>query len=598
MHSAATLPPWWERWADWWNDQQRYLRLEDPSGQLETVDEWSTLVWKGRLTAAGRQWSVEIVFGPGTPFVPPGVFPMECQSRVHQLRDGSMCLSPPGRLEQGYSGVPDLGFWLKQAKTWFDGYARQGWEIDAVSWLLSTPHRPGPGYRPELSPSVLIGLPPAWRDGPPAPWGIFRVLVPKATGSEPRAGLGTITGWCHPPQMAWKRWEVAPHLVDGASEERLGVWYQVDSRDSQMKPEKSLQEYRRLHRKALQWANQAGQKPLLISFCAKAAWGEDTHAWTFLDMEQVPVLAASITTQGLPSLKEIIELGRKGDLLWRGISLAQGALDVRQRQGRSEAIHQRISAAQVLLVGVGSLGSEVAHLLAQEGISRFLLIDGDLMLPGNAARHHAGISESGRAKVDVVQRSIQRVNPSAEIVPMHGWLDESVHDLFALSSPKQGTSGPSTPIALGLSGDEASEHLLGELCSHFRIPCLHGWLELDGRILRLFRVVPGQDPSLLELARNPSKSIPGLPRVSASPKAAMQCAESVLTGSASNVHAAANFVARTVLDLIAGASGPENHWLFSPGGVHEPEFAVPDPLRNRYGVAAYHLPSLLGGGPS
>ncbi len=590
MHDSASLPAWWERWTDWWNDQQRYLRIEDPDGQVIQVDEHFTLVWKGRLRAAGRRWSVEIVFGPGTPFVPPGFYPLDCHSRLHQLRDGSMCLSPPSRVEDGYSGVPDLGFWLKQARTWFEGYSHQRWEIDPVSWLLSTPHRPGPGYRPDLSPSVLIGMPPAWSNGPPAPVGMFRALVPKAVGSEPPVGLGVLTRWCHPSQMAWKQWEVAPHLVDGACEERFGVWCEVGHPENRQRPARSLQEFQRLHRKATQQANQAGGGPLLIAFCAKAAWGEESHAWTFLDVKEVPTLAASLPEQGQLSIEEMLELGSKGNLIWRGVSLAQNALDARQRQGRSDEIHQKLQSAQVLLVGVGALGSEVAHLLAQEGISRFVLIDGDLMLPGNAARHHAGLPESGRAKVDVVRRSIQRTNPSADILSLHGWLDETVHTIFSSSEHERRGTPQGPVVAVGLSGDEASEHILGEMCSYFRIPCLHGWLELDGRILRLFRVVPGQDPPLLELARNPSTSIPALPHPSSSPKPVRQCAESVLTGSASNVHAAANFVARTVLDVIAGVPGPENHWLFSPGGVHEPELPVPGRLRSRYGVEAYHLP--------
>ena len=235
-------------------------------------------------------------------------------------------------------------------------------------------------------------------------------------------------------------------------------------------------------------------------------------------------------------------------------------------------------------MGLGALGSEVAHLLAQEGVKHFLLVDGDLLLPGNVARHRANLTDAGRPKVVAVEQDIRRINPAAQVQNLEGWIDEQ---LPALDFTPQGADQPF--VAIGLTGDEASEHVLGELMSLHRQHCIHAWMEMDGQVLRLFRVLSGKDPTLLELGRDPQASIPSLPRSSGLAVRPRECAESVLPGSAGNIHAAANFVARMVLDVIVGRQENENHWLFAPDGVRETAEPIPVQLSARYGVAGYQL---------
>jgi molybdopterin/thiamine biosynthesis adenylyltransferase len=261
-----------------------------------------------------------------------------------------------------------------------------------------------------------------------------------------------------------------------------------------------------------------------------------------------------------------------------GVPLRQSLLDKRRRAGRSDAMHDKISRTQVILVGLGSLGSEVAHLLAQEGIQAFYLVDGDLLLPGNEARHRAGLVHAGRAKVKVVEDLIREIQPEATVIAHQGWIDEVATQL-------QKTTEGWDVLIVGATGDEATEHFLGDLARDLDVPCVHGWLELDGTVLRAMRYLPGFDPSISKV-----QGLPETPRLEASDDAngPRICADTVLPGSALNIHASANFLVRVALDIITEEWSNENHWLFAPGGTKAP--GAPDTLRRPYGTIAVELP--------
>ena len=67
------------------------------------------------------------------------------------------------------------------------------------------------------------------------------------------------------------------------------------------------------------------------------------------------------------------------------------------------------------IVGCGSLGSKIATSLARSGVSRFVLVDDDILKPGNLARNELGVESIGAHKVDAIQVRIQAVTPNAMI---------------------------------------------------------------------------------------------------------------------------------------------------------------------------------------
>jgi hypothetical protein len=67
----------------------------------------------------------------------------------------------------------------------------------------------------------------------------------------------------------------------------------------------------------------------------------------------------------------------------------------------------------VAIVGAGSIGSKISETLARSGVSRFVLADGDVLLPDNLERHALDWSEVGHRKVCGLKRRIQSIVPGA-----------------------------------------------------------------------------------------------------------------------------------------------------------------------------------------
>ncbi|MBY0332871.1 MAG: ThiF family adenylyltransferase [Acetobacteraceae bacterium] len=77
--------------------------------------------------------------------------------------------------------------------------------------------------------------------------------------------------------------------------------------------------------------------------------------------------------------------------------------------------HENLSARRVGVVGAGSVGSKVATSLARTGVGRFLLLDGDVLLPGNLVRHDLDWASVGGHKVDELAWRLAVVRPGADI---------------------------------------------------------------------------------------------------------------------------------------------------------------------------------------
>lgn len=68
----------------------------------------------------------------------------------------------------------------------------------------------------------------------------------------------------------------------------------------------------------------------------------------------------------------------------------------------------------VLIIGLGSFGSQIAVELAKAGVGNFSLIDFDRIELHNIARHICGVNELGRLKTDAVSDAILLKNPFAK----------------------------------------------------------------------------------------------------------------------------------------------------------------------------------------
>lgn len=548
------IAPWWQRgWQDWWANQKTTLAVEDPDGRLTYDESRHEARWRGRIAATSGRWMIEIRWGAGTPYFPPLVYPDGQYSSQHQLRDGSLCLAPPS-----FTEVVEVAEWLKQTRSWIDRYVGEAWGVTREEWLGISLFRPDPGYRLHARPHSYILMPFRWN--PTAERGEFSVSLPRAG-----KGLGVLRRWRPDGQRAWEEWDQGNPYVPSEVDEVRGHWYLTSS-------SKDFQKFESYQRSFM-----SRNRSSLIAF--PIIHDQGMVRWQFALYEPSKFLQMKRKLQqsrrGAPPttwVGEFLSLILSHTII-EGLPMQSDALTMRTRVSRSETADDRIRNGCVVLVGQGALGSEVAHLLAKEQVGRFVLIDDDLLLPGNVARHRLDLNSVGGNKAEQMKLHIMRNHPAAEVSVVPAMLDEALPDI----------DFPQDAIVIGVTGHIPSERVLSAISAQRQAPCLHAWMECGGRILRLLRAVPGRDPSLTEIAE-----LPPLPDSQLKPQPE-ECAGVVLAGSASNIHAAANLVARTALDLLCCRFIPENHILFSPDGFDEPGDELPAALRQRYGMSACKL---------
>jgi molybdopterin/thiamine biosynthesis adenylyltransferase len=68
-----------------------------------------------------------------------------------------------------------------------------------------------------------------------------------------------------------------------------------------------------------------------------------------------------------------------------------------------------------MVIGQGSIGSEVTIGLLKEGCGHFIVVDHDRVEPHNLSRHVGGVPDIDRLKVDVMEDAILRKNPFAVV---------------------------------------------------------------------------------------------------------------------------------------------------------------------------------------
>ena len=90
-----------------------------------------------------------------------------------------------------------------------------------------------------------------------------------------------------------------------------------------------------------------------------------------------------------------------------------------------ETLHSRdpalagsgLEGAHIVMVGIGSLGSQVAAQLARAGVGRLTLIDPELLEDANVGRHVLGADELGRFKAQALCERLRCELPTLHVVP-------------------------------------------------------------------------------------------------------------------------------------------------------------------------------------
>ena len=94
--------------------------------------------------------------------------------------------------------------------------------------------------------------------------------------------------------------------------------------------------------------------------------------------------------------------------------------DLRSRGGLPEPLRS----SWVLLLGAGALGSTMAELLVRGGVTRLVILDGDVLEAGNLVRHTLDLTEVRRSKADALARRLRTLNPDLQVHAFRKHLDE------------------------------------------------------------------------------------------------------------------------------------------------------------------------------
>lgn len=97
-----------------------------------------------------------------------------------------------------------------------------------------------------------------------------------------------------------------------------------------------------------------------------------------------------------------------------------------QARGR---LPEELREMTITIIGLGSLGSIVANLLARAGCTRFVLIDDDSLVAGNVVRHVLTLSTVGIKKVESMKVHLQNVNPFVSVKTVEDKLPSSANDI-------------------------------------------------------------------------------------------------------------------------------------------------------------------------
>lgn len=77
--------------------------------------------------------------------------------------------------------------------------------------------------------------------------------------------------------------------------------------------------------------------------------------------------------------------------------------------------YEDLSTRRVGIVGAGSVGSKVGTSLARAGVGRFVLVDEDVLLPGNLVRHDLDWASIGGHKVDELSWRLAATRPGVQV---------------------------------------------------------------------------------------------------------------------------------------------------------------------------------------
>jgi molybdopterin/thiamine biosynthesis adenylyltransferase len=135
---------------------------------------------------------------------------------------------------------------------------------------------------------------------------------------------------------------------------------------------------------------------------------------------------------------------------------------------------ERISAAHVLVIGAGGLGSPVALYLGTAGVGRITLVDPDHVDLTNLQRQIAhNLARVGQAKAQSAREAIAAINPQVQVQPVVARADDALLDERV----------PQADVVIDCCDNFATRHAINRACVRHGKPLVSGAaIRFDGQV--------------------------------------------------------------------------------------------------------------------
>jgi len=194
--------------------------------------------------------------------------------------------------------------------------------------------------------------------------------------------------------------------------------------------------------------------------------------------------------------------GRGGSIRSASVEIARSDASVMRLRAGPDA--GGLAMKRVVIFGVGSVGSEVATLLARSGVGMLVLVDPEILRPGNLTRHAAPAAFVGLPKAEALRRAIGEALPHVRVTALAGKLWDPKSIELALAA---------VDLAVDTTGNRAYADLISRVATTLAKPLVSVSLYRRGAIARVAVQAGSRMPIW---ARSPKT---GFPEVLADPEA-------------------------------------------------------------------------------
>lgn len=150
------------------------------------------------------------------------------------------------------------------------------------------------------------------------------------------------------------------------------------------------------------------------------------------------------------------------------------------------AVATSLRSARVLLVGLGSGGSQTAEALTRASVEHFTLIDQDQVAPENLSRSVYQLADVGKDKTEALAARLVAINPAVTVGAVTSSLDDVPdEDLAAMIRESD--------LVIAATDDPKAQMKLNHLAWTLGVPAVFGGVYARGQAGEVVFTVPGLD---------------------------------------------------------------------------------------------------------